>query len=80
MKPYYFVLTILFLISCGQHKTPSNTVSTIKPSKTFDHIQHIKANSRKRNIEEIDNYDIPDYFVDYVIENLLEKRYFKISS
>lgn len=48
------------------------TATTYKPSHLFDHIQHIRQISRIGHRDDLDND--PKYFVDYVIENLLEEK------
>lgn len=46
-----------------------------KPSSKFDHIDHIRKNSRIGNIDGAAHK--PRFFVDYIIENRLERKEYK---
>lgn len=83
---HLIILSVLFVfISCENKinkesvgkvvtsEKPIDKISAkvIKPSKSFNHIEHIRKNSRKGETDGV--LAQPEYFVDYVIENLLEK-------
>lgn len=53
-------------------KKQDEQIKTYKPSNKFDHINHIRENSRTGQLDGVDHN--PKYFVDYVIENLLEQK------
>ena len=90
LKYQFTILVILSLFSCRPNtsnqaiqKTNIKTTIQVKkptiqsyyPSSEFDHIEHIRNNSR---IGEIDGKEHdPKYFVDYVIENLIQKSEYK---
>lgn len=75
-SPFFIFLILLIFISCeSQPSTEKGIYLTkdtieIKPSSLFDHIKHIREKSRKRQIDK-DDFG-PEYFVDYVIESVLE--------
>jgi len=89
IKYQLLLLFIISLFSC-QHKVedkkyniPENTTpethENIKleyyPSHQFDHIDHIRRNSKIAKLDGVAQE--PNYFIDYVIENLLEKVEYK---
>lgn len=59
------------IVTTNKKSTSKPPNKVIKPSKSFNHIEHIRDNSRKGETDGIPAQ--PEYFVDYVIQNLLEK-------
>ncbi len=77
MKLIWVLILSLIIISCGT-KIPQDSGNDFKPSSSFNHIKHIRVESQKSPIysKEMETYgDLPQpkYFVDFVIQNLLEK-------
>ncbi|MCG8804033.1 hypothetical protein [Tenacibaculum finnmarkense] len=79
--PLSCLLMVLIFVSCESQSTKaekpyiSEESNKIKNSNSFDHIKHIRKVSKKRETDG-DQLD-QEYFVDYVIENLLEKPEYK---
>jgi len=62
-------------ITTNEKSANKAPTKVIKPSISFNHIEHIRNNSRKGETDGI--LAQPEYFVDYAIEELLEKPEYK---
>ena len=87
-EPKYHFVIILILILCSCKETDQNKFipnsdnknlkeqnsesSSYKPSDGFDHIKHIRKNSRIGHIDGVENN--PKYFVDHTIKNLIKEK------
>lgn len=72
------LLICLAICSCRQRESDSIKLTTtkvenleIRTSSTFDHVEHIRKNSRVGQTD--GNQHDPMYFIDFIIQNQLEK-------